>query len=57
MSGAAIVYMGMQPSQPRLIVVAAVVVVVVVVANVNQEICLNFVIIDIAIIDLCLIKI
>ena len=54
-------YMGMQPSQPRLIVVAAVVVVVVVVvavgANVNQEICLNFVIIDRAIIDLCLIKI
>ena len=49
------------PSQPRLIVVAAVVVVVVVVvavgANVNQEICLNFVIIDRAIIDLCLIKI
>ena len=52
-------YMGMQPSQPRLIVVAAVVVVVVVAvgANVNQEICLNFVIIDRAIIDLCLIKI
>ena len=53
-------YMGMQPSQPRLIVVAAVVVVVVVVAvgaNVNQEICLNFVIIDRAIIDPCLIKI
>ena len=51
--------MGMQPSQPRLIVVAVVVVVVVVAvgANVNQEICLNFVIIDRTIIDLCLIKI
>ena len=50
------------PSQPQLIVVVVVVVVVVavavaVVADVKQEICLNFVIIDWAIIDPCLIKI
>ena len=48
------------PLQPQLIVVAVVavvVVVVVVVVDGNQEICLNFVIIDWAIIDPCVIKI
>ena len=47
------------PSQPQLIVVVVVVVVVAVavVADVKQEICLNFVIIDWAIIDPCLLKI
>ena len=48
------------PSQPQLIVVVVVVAVAVavaLVADVKQEICLNFVIIDWAIIDPCVIKI